>query len=62
MCRFDEGLKKSLSKKTGFEPMMMRGKELDGYCYVKPEGFKSKKDFEFWVGICLEFNEGDGGE
>lgn len=56
MCRFDPALLEELSEKAGFEPMIMKGKQLKGYCYVTPEGFKSKKDFEFWVNLCLDFN------
>jgi hypothetical protein len=35
----------------------MRGKEYKGYCYVAPDGFKSKKDFEYWVNLCVDFNK-----
>jgi hypothetical protein len=36
--------------------MIMKGKELKGYCYVNPIGFWSKKDFEYWVDLCLDYN------
>jgi hypothetical protein len=35
----------------------MKGREYKGYCYVEPTGFKSKKGFEFWISLCLDFNE-----
>lgn len=54
MCRFDPELHEKISEKRGFDKMVMRGKELKGYCYIEPIGFKSKKDFEFWVNLCLE--------
>jgi hypothetical protein len=57
MCRFDPDLTQIISEKTGFLPMKMRGKEYKGYCYVEPNGFKSKKDFEFWIKLCLDFND-----
>jgi hypothetical protein len=57
MCRFDPALTEELSKKKGFIPMIMRGKKLEGYCYVAPEGFKTKKDFEYWLNVCLAFNK-----
>lgn len=57
MCRFDPSLKDSIAEKNGYEPMIMRGKELDNYCYVNPDGFKTKKEFEFWLKICLNFND-----
>jgi len=56
MCRFDAALLEEVAEKTGFEPMMMKGKQLNSYCYVNPEGFKSKKNFEYWVNLCLDFN------
>jgi TfoX N-terminal domain len=57
MCRFDPALTQDIAEKTGFLPMIMKGKEYKGYCYVKPTGFKNKKDFEFWINLCLEFND-----
>lgn len=57
MCRFDPEMTAELSERTGFVPMIMRGKELKGYCYVDPPGFRSKKDFEFWMNLCLDFND-----
>jgi hypothetical protein len=56
MCRFDPSRIDEVSDRNGFMPMVMRGKELRGYCYVSPEGFKSKRDFEYWMKLCLDFN------
>jgi hypothetical protein len=56
MCRFDPGKHDMVAEKNGFKPMIMREKELKGYCYVAPIGFASKKDFDFWVNLCLDFN------
>lgn len=56
MCRFDPALTEEIAEKKGFLPMIMKGKELNGYCYVEPSGFKNKKDFEFWINLCLDFN------
>jgi hypothetical protein len=57
MCRFDPTLTEELSEKKGFLPMRMKGKEYKGYCYVEPTGIKNKKDFEFWINLCLNFND-----
>ncbi len=57
MCRFDPKLEELLSAKPGFLPMVMNGKVYKGYCYVESIGYKSKKDFEFWMKLCLDFNE-----
>jgi len=57
MCRFDPARQEEVVEKKGYEPMIMRGKELKGYCYVSPIGLKSKKDFEYWISLCLDFNK-----
>ncbi len=56
MCRFDPKRQEEVAEKNGYMPMIMKGKEIKGYCYVEPSGFKSKKDFEYWVDLCLSFN------
>ena len=56
MCRFDPDLQKEVAEKRGYEPMIMKGKDLPGYCYITPEGFKRKKDLHYFIQICLEFN------
>ncbi|MEO7801338.1 MAG: TfoX/Sxy family protein [Ginsengibacter sp.] len=57
MCRFDPALQDEIEKKQGFETMIMKGKTLKGYCYVEPPGFKLKKDFEYWIDLCLNYND-----
>jgi hypothetical protein len=56
MCRFDPRLTEELAERRGFLPMVMKGKEYKGYCFVEPEGFTQDKDFEYWVNLCLDFN------
>jgi hypothetical protein len=57
MCRFDPALTERLAEKAGFLPMIMKGKAYKGYCYIEPTGIKTKRDFEFWINLCLDFNE-----
>jgi len=56
MCRFDPGLHDEIAREKGFQPMIMNGKEFSGYCYVGPDGIKTRKSLEFWIGLCLDFN------
>ncbi len=56
MCRIDPDEYENIIGRKGFLPMVMRGKQLKGYCYVTPDGFKAKKDFEYWMKLCLDFN------
>jgi hypothetical protein len=57
MCRFDPESIQTVSEKNGFLPMIMKGKEYNGYCYVEPTGFKNQEDFEYWINLCLDFND-----
>ncbi|MGG5210239.1 TfoX/Sxy family protein [Chryseobacterium sp. MIQD13] len=56
MCRYNPDLEEDVSERTGFLPMIMKGKQLKGYCYVEPVGYKKPEDFEYWVKICLDYN------
>ena len=57
MLRFDPKLQEELLEKQGYETMLMKGKEYKGYCYINPDGFKHRKDFEYFLNLCLEFNK-----
>lgn len=57
MCRFDPALENEVAEQIGFLPMIMKGKQLRGYCYVGEEGYKSKANFEYWLKLCLDFNK-----
>lgn len=57
MCRFNPDLSDLVAQRKGYEPMVMKGKELTGYCYVHPGGFETNKDFTYWVSLCLDFNK-----
>lgn len=56
MCRFDPALTEQLSKRAGYLPLTMKGKEFTGYCYVDPVGYQNQDDFEFWINLCLDYN------
>jgi TfoX/Sxy family transcriptional regulator of competence genes len=56
MCRvapdvFEEGV-----ERPGSRAMMRNGKAIKGYVFVGEEGWKAKKDFDYWIKQCLEFN------
>lgn len=56
MCRFDPILQEEVEKRKGFRQVIMKGRTYKGYCYVSEDGCKTKKDFEFWLHSCLDFN------
>lgn len=57
MLRFDPSRQEELSERNGYETMLMKGKEYKGYCYINPDGFKDRKDFEFFLNLCLDYNK-----
>ena len=57
MCRFDPNLHEVVAEKKGFQKMIMKGKEYKGYCYISPDGIKTKKEFEYFINLCLDFNK-----
>jgi TfoX/Sxy family transcriptional regulator of competence genes len=57
MCRIGPDIFSEAIERNGTRPMMRNGKPINGYLYVSEEGFKAKKDFDYWVTACLSFNK-----
>jgi len=57
MIRFDPALQETVAEKNGFRTMIMKDREYKGYGYISQEAIKSKKDFDYWVGLALDFNK-----
>ncbi len=57
MCRFNPVLQDQLSEKNGYQPMIMKGREYPGFCYVDPCGYRTKKELERWIDLCLDYND-----
>ncbi|RYY99863.1 MAG: TfoX family protein [Chitinophagaceae bacterium] len=56
LCRFDPARQPEVEERPGYLPMIMKGKELAGYCLVEPQGCRSSRDLAWWMQLCLEFN------
>jgi TfoX/Sxy family transcriptional regulator of competence genes len=56
MCRIDPKMDEIALEKNGCRQMDFTGKPMKGYVFISNEGMKSKKDFEYWVDLCLDFN------
>lgn len=56
MCRIDPALDHEVLEKPGCRPMDFTNRPMKGYVYINEEGRASKKDFDYWIGLCLEFN------
>jgi TfoX/Sxy family transcriptional regulator of competence genes len=57
MIRFDPALQETVAEKNGFRTMIMKDREYKGYGYISQQAIKSKKDFDYWVGLALDFNK-----
>ena len=57
MCRIDPDVYETALKKTGCREMDFTGKPMKGYVFVSQNGIKTKKDFDSWIGLTLDFNK-----
>jgi TfoX/Sxy family transcriptional regulator of competence genes len=44
-------------ERNGTRPMIQNGRTAVGFVFVSPEGYKGKKDFDYWVNAALAFNK-----
>lgn len=56
MCRVDPELHDQLLEERACRPMIMKGREYKGYILVNEEDVQRKKELDFWIGLCLDFN------
>jgi len=56
MCRIGEENDEAATERPGCRAMMMGGKQMKGYVLVGEAGVKTKKEFQYWIDLCLEFN------
>src|SRR5687767_9985146 len=57
MCRIDPKLHETVVEKQGCKTMEFTKKPMIGYVLVDETGLSSKKDFEYWIGLCLDYNQ-----
>jgi TfoX/Sxy family transcriptional regulator of competence genes len=57
MCRIDPEIHEMAIEKRGCRTMDFTNRPMKGYVMVSEIGMKSKKDFDYWIGLALEFNE-----
>ena len=56
MCRINPEMDEIVLEMNGCRAMDFTGKRMKGYVYINDEGMKTKKNFEYWINLCLEFN------
>jgi|SRR5688572_14759469 len=57
MCRIDPARHESEIEKQGCRTMDFTNKPMIGYILIDDSGMKSKKDFNYWINLSLEFNK-----
>jgi hypothetical protein len=57
MCRIDPAESDAALEKEGCRPMIRNGRAMKGFVYVSQEFIKSKRNFDYWVELCLVFNK-----
>jgi TfoX/Sxy family transcriptional regulator of competence genes len=56
MCRVDPAKHEELVEKTGCRTMDFTSRPMIGYVLIDDSGMKTKKDFDYWIGLALDFN------
>lgn len=67
MCRIGPDMMESVMRRDGCAPLRMKRKTSLRMIMVEESGMSTKRDFDFWVNLALEFNLGnrekkDGGK
>jgi TfoX/Sxy family transcriptional regulator of competence genes len=56
LCRIDPVLDAEVLELIGCRPMDSSGKSMKGFVFVSDEAMKTRKEFEYWISLCLDFN------
>ena len=57
MCRIDPAIYQEAIKRKGCRTVIMRGREYKGYVHVNEDAIKNKEDFDYWIGLALDYNK-----
>lgn len=56
MCRINPDIYEEALSKNGCREMVFTGKPMKGYVFVDKHSMQSKKEFIYWINLCLDFN------
>jgi len=56
MCRIDPDLHEAAVERPGCRTMDFTNRPMIGYVLIDQTGMKSKKDFDYWIDLALDFN------
>lgn len=57
MCRIAPELHEEVVEKRGCRTMDFTKRPMRGYIMVDETGMKSNQDFDYWIGLALDFNK-----
>ena len=57
MCRIDPARHNDCIEMKGCRTMDFTNRPMSGFIMVDETGMKSKKDFDYWIDLCLQFNK-----
>ena len=57
MCRIDPALHETAIAKPGCRTMDFTNRPMSGYVMINDTGMKTKKDFNYWIDLALDFNK-----
>ena len=55
MCRIDPELHETVVEMTGCRTMDFTGRPMKGYVMIDETGMQSKKEFDYWINLALDF-------
>jgi TfoX/Sxy family transcriptional regulator of competence genes len=56
MCRIDPALHDMAVERTGCHTMVFTKRPMSGFIMVEEVGMRSKKDFDYWIDLALDYN------
>ncbi|HAB51465.1 MAG TPA: RNA methyltransferase [Ignavibacteriales bacterium] len=57
MCRIDPARHEMEVEKNGCRTMDFTHRPMKGYILIEDAGMRSKKEFDYWIDLALEFNK-----
>ncbi|MBS3914897.1 MAG: TfoX/Sxy family protein [Bacteroidetes bacterium] len=57
MCRINPELHDKVIQQSGCRTMDFTKRPMRGYVMVNESGMQSHANFEYWIGLCLDFNQ-----
>ena len=57
MCRIDPAIHDEAVEKNGCRTMDFTNRPMKGFVMIDDTGMKTKKEFDYWIDLALEFNK-----